>query len=425
LTKVLTPLTGFLQRRELPVTTKRLSPWTRGLYHCLRCFNWCCSGAVTLTSPHMRYNPLKARCRDAQWEWASKILHYSPKKLREIATAFLIKQQYKTSKRAITSRSQQISFTILLCFHRHLKYFKSCLYSIQEAFSHAPQAQFEIMLINDDPSIDLSSLLASLDSSLRQKIILRTHANNQGICSSLNEAIIHAQGEWLIYLDCDDLLEPDVFTILEKAIHQYPGIRFISSRAADIDTDGDVLCWRLRSEQPYELMKRNFADHLKVIKKELHQDLGLLKKTFEGCQDYEFALRTAINEPLLFIPDYLYRYRWHHESQTVSQNKHQNLTAMRVRQSYMLAIYWLTHGTETIEWNITGPEAASWKEHLASMTHENFQKNPQDQIRYHVTLEATTVYEPLHWKLLLVELATIIIDRHREKDPNTFLTVKT
>ena len=461
LTKVLTPLTGFIQRQKLSENAELASIWSKIKYDIVYWISSRCRGVITFAYPEIPYNPILARRQENQREWASALLGISSTQLKKIATEFLIKQQnvstavaplhFKSSVeveatiagsprhsreggnergcRQLCSGTsslqppafltEPISFTILVCFHHHLDYFKDCLHSIQEAIRCSPSTQVEVLLINDDPSIDLSTLLADCDLSLRQKIVLLSHVENLGICYSLNDAITHAQGEWLVYLDCDDLLEPSTFSVLEKTIAEHPTARFISSRAIDIDTDSDILFWRLRSEHPYELIKNNFAGHLKVIKKELHQDLGLFKKTFEGCQDYEFALRTAINEPLLFIPHYLYRYRWHHDTQTVSQNQRQNLIAMRVRQSYMLAIYCLTHGTEMIEWHLTGPEAASWKEACSSSSEQKNNITPP----YIVTLEATTSYDQRRWKLLLVEIATLIIDRYRKNDTDRNINV--
>lgn len=423
LTKFLTPLTGLIQRQELREYSYSLSTWEKIKYHTVRWISWRCCGVITFAYPEIPYHPIQARRQEHQREWASTLLGIPSKKLKENSTEFLIKEQHAIVLKNSQPRTLP-TFTILICFHHHLNYFKDCLRSVQEALRRTPSTQVEILLIHDDPSIDLSPLLGGLDFSFRQKIILRSHSKNHGICSSLNEGILHAQGEWLIYLDCDDLLEPDVFLILEKTIRKHPQSRFISSRAADIDVDGDILFWRLRSEQPYELIKNNCAGHLKVIKKELHQELGLFKQTFEGCQDYEFALRAAIHEPLLFIPHYLYRYRWHHDTQTVSHNERQNLTAMRIRQSYLLAIYWLTHGISMIEWQVTGPEAASWEQHLALEATKNFQKNSSSQTRYQVTLEADTPYDARRWKLLLVELATMIIDCYRESNTNISLLFK-
>ena len=423
LTKVLTPLTGFIQRQELPENAEFPLIWRKIKYVIAYWISSRCSGVITFAYPEIPYNPIQPRRQESHREWTSALLGISSNKLKKIATEFLIQEQCCTAP-AIPQKTIPPSFTILVCFHHHLDYFKDCLHSIQEAIRCSPSTQVEVLIINDDPSIDLSTLLADYDFSLRQKIVLRSHVENLGICCSLNDAITHAQGEWLVYLDCDDLLEPSAFSVLERTIAEHPAARFISSRAIDIDTDSDILFWRLRSEHPYELIKNNFAGHLKVIKKELHQDLGLFKKTFEGCQDYEFALRTAINEPLLFIPDYLYRYRWHHDTQTVSQNQRQNLIAMRARQSYMLAIYWLTHGTEMIEWHVTGPEAASWEEECSSSSQNLYSKSSDNQSRYSVSLQATTPYDQRRWKLLLVEIATLVIDRYRENDANISLLVK-
>ena len=417
LTKILTPLTGFIQRQELREDVELPSIWRKIKYVIVYWISSRCRGVITFAYPEIPYNPIQARRQKSQREWASALLGISSIQLKKIATKFLIQEQCCTVP-AIPQKTTPPSFTILVCFHRHLNYFKDCLRSIQEAIRCSPSTQIEILIINDDPSIDLSPLLVDLDFSLRQKIVFRSNTENLGICSSLNEAITHAQGEWLLYLDCDDLLEPSTFSVLERTIAKHPAVRFISSRAIDIDTDSDILFWRLRSERPYELIKNNFASHLKIVKKELHQDLGLFKKTFEGCQDYEFSLRTAINEPLLFIPHYLYRYRWHHDTQTVSQNQRQNLIAMRVRQSYMLAIYWLTQGTEMIQWHVTGPYADEWKEACPSSS-----KPSQNQSSYTVTLQATRPYDSRHWKLLLVEIATLVIDRYRKNDTDRNINV--
>lgn len=423
LTKIVTPLTGFIQRQELPEYSESLSLFGKIKSRFIHWISARCSGAITFAYPLIPYDPIKLRREENQQEWASELLGISSNQLHNIATNFLKKTQSSSCLAPKSNSTTTPSFSILVCFHHHLPYFKNCLHSIEEALRSAPHAQVEILLINDDPSIDLSPFLASLDPILQKNLVFRSHQQNCGICNSLNEAIMHAQGEWLLHLDCDDMLESNVFLILEKIIREHPEARFISSRAIDIDIDNDILFWRLRSERSYELIENNFASHLKVIKKDLHRDFGLFKETFEGCQDYEFALRTAINEPILFIPHYLYRYRWHRDSQTVSHNHRQRLTAMRIRQSYMLAIYWFLHGTGILEWNITGPEAASWREACSSSSQNLHPKSSNNQPRYSVSLQATTPYDQRRWKLLLVEIATLIIDRYRGNDANISLII--
>jgi glycosyltransferase involved in cell wall biosynthesis len=349
--------------------------------------------------------------------WASQFLGVASPQLEEEAKKSITRIQDTPS--SCKEHLQAIPhFTILICFHHHLNFFKSCLNSIKEACIQSPSTKVEILIINDDPSISSSTLLAQASTLLQEKITLHFHEKNLGICYSANQAIACAKGEWILHLDCDDRLTPNVFSILEQTIQQKPEIRYISSRAIDIDEKGNILSWRLRSEFPRDLINNNVASHLKVIRKDLHDDLGLFNPLFEGCQDYEFALRTAINEPLCFIPDYLYEYRWHDQSQTVSNNKSQNLTANRIRQIYLLSLYWINHGIKNIHWEISGVHAASWCKHLGESP-----KELSSPGGYAVMLEATTSFQEQQWKLLLVHVATAVIDLYRNHHKSGTISV--
>lgn len=403
---VIVPLTGWLQRIDL--TDKN-----NFIKKIVQLLSWFCQGVITLAYPCMGYNPFKSRREEASRQWTSEILQKPSANLEAEAKEFLEKRQSLLAADR-TPLKNKPTFTVLICFHHHLQFFKSCVDSVKEACLHSPETTIEILIVNDDPSIDSKYLLKEISTSLEDKIVFHTNKNNLGICQSTNQAIARAQGEWILHLDCDDRLAVTTFSTLTKAITSYPTVRFISSRAIDIDEQGHILSWRLRSEKPSDLIANNFASHLKAIKKSLHNDLGAFNGTFEGCQDYEFALRTAINEPLLFIPDYLYEYRWHDHSQTVSHNSRQNLTAARIRQTYLLTIHWLIHGTNLIHWTTSGSFAQEWQQHLL---------NGNSKSPYEVSLEVNTPYNEQSYRLLLVQIATIIIDRHREKNRDLKITM--
>jgi len=208
LTKVLTPLTGFIQRKNLS-GDELLSRCERIKHHIVYWISSRCGGMITFAYPEIPYHPIQTRRQEHQREWASTLLNISSHQLKQISTEFLIKEQRSPISKILTFPAVP-TFTILICFHRHLEYFKDCLNSIQAAIRCSPSSQIEILLIHDDPSVDLSPLLSELEDSFRQKIILYTHSENRGICNSLNEGITYARGEWLIHLDCDDLLERTV-----------------------------------------------------------------------------------------------------------------------------------------------------------------------------------------------------------------------
>ncbi len=410
-----TPLTGFLQRVDLHPYSAYVrtgcNPLKKSFYKALisslQFLNWSCQGMLTLGYPSMGYDPIQARSQAAASQWASAILKIPSAVLKKEAEQFL--EAVGGNPPAVSSEAiVSPSFTILICFYHHLAYFKNCLDSIAAACAKSPGAEVEVLIANDDPAMDEARLLKKVPEALREKITLYSNQENLGICRGTNEAIKRARGSWILHLDCDDQVMPNIFEVLTKKINQTPNVRFISSRALDIDEQENILLWRLRPEEPCELIKNNVASHLKAVRKDLHQQIGFFNPIFEGCQDYEFALRTAIYEPLSFIPEYLYRYRWHSKSQTVGQSTRQNLTAMRVRQTYLLAIFWMKHGTPHISWKISGPYADSWTQKIDPSHTSQIPSISRD-----VFLEALQPYTECLWKLLLVQVATFCIDEYR------------
>ena len=412
---VVTPLTGFLQRVDVHPYSAYVragrnplkKAFCEAIISSLQFLNWSCQGMLTLGYPSMGYDPIESRRQAAASQWASAILKIPSGTLEKEAEQFL--ETVASAPPALASESMASpSFTILICFYHHLAYFKNCLDSIARACAKTPEADVEILITNDDPSIDEARLLKKIPEALREKITLYSNKKNLGICRGTNEAIKRARGTWILHLDCDDQVMPNIFEVLTKKIRQAPNVRFISSRAIDIDERENILLWRLRAEEPRDLIKNNVASHLKAVRKDIHQEIGFFNSIFEGCQDYEFALRAAIYEPLNFIPEYLYRYRWHSKSQTVGQSARQNLTAMRVRQTYLLAIFWMKHGTPHISWKISGPYADSW---IPKMISEN--NREPSLVSREVFLEALQPYSECLWKLLLVQVSTLFIDHCR------------
>lgn len=423
-----TPATGFLQRVHLSthdeVRDDSRGYWLRKKHklftYPLRFLNWGLQGMLALAYPSMKYNPIAFRQQAAASQWASELLKVPSSALEKIAFDFLD----DVSPSLFSKKESAPTFTILICFYHHFDFFKKCLESVSAACQQAPEDFVEVLVVNDDPTITTEYLSSAVPEELREKVSFLSNKENLGICRSLNAGIKQARGSWIVYLDCDDLLMPSAFEALRQAIQKRPTARFISSRVLDIDEEDHVLLWRLRLEKPRDLLKNNVASHLKAMRKDLHEAIGLFNRDFEGCQDYEFALRAAVCETLYFIPDYLYQYRWHDKSQTVDQNARQNLTALRIRQTYLLAIFWMKYGTKNISWKIIGPYAASWKGPLMKIENHSCHTHSQKAL-CEVTLTALQPYSEIRRKLLLIEVATACIDQYRKEHREITLSVHT
>jgi hypothetical protein len=239
------------------------------------------------------------------------------------------------------------SFTIIIPFFRHLRFLRSCLRSVARAIAHAP---CEVIVINDDPSISRGRIELEIPTSIRSKARIVQPPQNLGITGALNVGIQASSGQWVLFLDCDDEIEAEAISVLSKYIRLHPQVRYISSCMIDIDDEGRLLRYRRRTSPPSSLITHGMnVGHLKAIRRDAFQHYGLLEPAFNGCQDYEFAMRLALFEPILSIPEYLYRYRWHHQTQSVSSAARQDRTTASILD-FIRTVIWASRQRVPAVW---------------------------------------------------------------------------
>ncbi len=231
----------------------------------------------------------------------------------------------------IAVSSPSPSFSIVIPFARHLDLFKRCL----ESVARLRECPFQVVIVNDDSNYSEGQLRNLIPPTLQAAAVVTSNAQTPGIANALNTGIGLARNEWILFLDCDDLIEPDALTRLSTYIGAHRQVRYISSSMIDIDEQDRILRYRRRVASPATLLSNGMlAGHLKCIRRDVFEDYGALDPTVNGCQDYDLALRVSFAEPLLFIQDYLYRYRWHTKTQSVSQSARQEAVARMIVRKY-------------------------------------------------------------------------------------------
>jgi glycosyltransferase involved in cell wall biosynthesis len=243
--------------------------------------------------------------------------------------------------RDVARSASEPSFSFVTSFYGgSLEYLRQCARSLADIHRFwRNKHQEEWIVVNGDPLVSNAAILDVIPSSLSRYTVLLRDSQDSGLTGRLNQAILATHGEWILFVDADDLVMPDTVAILEHYIRRFPKCRYISSGIIDVDENSQILRHRLHLHPPTKLFSEGMiAGHLKAIRRDLFDDVGLLDSAFDLAQDYEFALRVAESEPLLLLPDYLYCYRWHRNTQSVSRRDNQTRARDRARESTVLRL---------------------------------------------------------------------------------------
>ena len=79
-------------------------------------------------------------------------------------------------------------------------------------------SDFEIVVV-DDGSTDESCRIVETISDNR---VVLYHKKNGGVSSARNYGALLAKGNWITFLDADDLFYPDALSIFQNLISRYP-----------------------------------------------------------------------------------------------------------------------------------------------------------------------------------------------------------
>ncbi|MDO4477819.1 MAG: glycosyltransferase [Lachnospiraceae bacterium] len=164
----------------------------------------------------------------------------------------------------------------------------------------------------DDDSVE--RVLQTLPSDSR--IIYKRLENNAGISENTNAAVAMATGDYIGFMDHDDLLAPQALFRVAEAI---------GKKGADlVYTDEDKVTADLKKHlqphfkpdfNPDLLRSNNYITHFLVVKRTLIGDEPPLNPAFDGAQDYDFILRmTEKAANIVHVPEIVYHWRTHEAS---------------------------------------------------------------------------------------------------------------
>ena len=196
-------------------------------------------------------------------------------------------------------------------------------------------AATEILVIVDNPDVDIAALGERLGQSAKVRII--RNETRIGLTRSLNKAIALTECAILIRNDDDDRPEPGRAGEIVRFFGANPECDLVFSFARGLDLPTGST-WTIEgpttdAEIKRALARRNFIVHSSLaFRRASTARIGHYNEAFRFAQDYELYLR-AIRNGLTFgaIPRILVTRAYHGGSITVSKRKRQILYSFAAR----------------------------------------------------------------------------------------------
>ena len=95
---------------------------------------------------------------------------------------------------------------------------ENCIRMTLESVKKQSFKDYEVIVV-DDGSTDCSLEEAR---KIKSENITIIHQQNQGVSVARNTGILHAQGQYIAFLDADDEWEPDYLKTIDHLIEKYP-----------------------------------------------------------------------------------------------------------------------------------------------------------------------------------------------------------
>ena len=205
------------------------------------------------------------------------------------------------------SYKPQIS-VIVPVYNTPAPFLRTCLESVL-----AQYYPYWELCIADDASTEphVREILEEFREGAPQKIKIIYRETNGHISQATNSALSLATGEFVAFLDHDDVLSPDALLELAALLNRHPEADLIYSDEDKIDEFGNHKLPFFKPDWSPDLLEcQNYICHLLVVRKKVLERVGSLRKGFEGAQDYDLVLRiTEYTEKIHHIPKILYSWR--------------------------------------------------------------------------------------------------------------------
>ena len=190
-------------------------------------------------------------------------------------------------------------------------------YVAQTVESALSQQHVREIIVVDDGSTDNSAQVVREVAAKHPQVTL-LQQKNQGQSTARNTGFSHSSGEFVVFIDADDLFAPDAFEAQLRMLEENPQCVFTFGHIQLIDADGK---W-FPTSFPFRPVTRHFLrESLRapfiltpaaiLFRRSLLLEMGPFTKTYDDCEDHDMILRILEKHPICATNHLVALYRRH------------------------------------------------------------------------------------------------------------------
>jgi len=197
---------------------------------------------------------------------------------------------------------------------------------------------FEIILVDDASSDNLSEVLASFHEPRLQVVHLNT---NVGVSAARNLGIEIAKGTYIAFCDADDLCQPQRFKQQLDFLGQHTEIGLCGSAFICFDTQEHETISNPVSDTEIRksLLQGNCFGLSTVMGRANVFKTNRFDEALSVAEDYDLWTRLVVaGVPLANLPESLIHYRWHPQQASRSKSKKLDQATRKIRSFYSASL---------------------------------------------------------------------------------------
>ncbi|MDO8341568.1 MAG: glycosyltransferase [Cellvibrio sp.] len=170
----------------------------------------------------------------------------------------------------------------------------------------------EVVIIDDGSSDNTCDVIEAFSHATPHLNIRLLREPHRGPGAARNTGVVAANGDWIAFLDSDDLWKPQKLERMAVASQSMPDANFLCHNEIHRYLDGSehvvdyFLGYHLDRSLPEQLYKNNrFSTSAVICRKEPILSCGGFDNTFPNAQDYELWLRMSPRIKVLFVTEVL------------------------------------------------------------------------------------------------------------------------